>query len=110
MAGNRNGTSIQRVRPQNMTASPAQMDTAAGPQSVLLVELSASGALVDIAVPPPEGSFVTLVCGPLHRSACVAWAEGQRCSVDFVMPLTSAQVAAVFAPNVPPMVSAGRQG
>lgn len=86
-----------RVRPRRKSFQPAELDTAAGPLRVHVLDLSETGALIDAARPPALDSFVTLICGSLRRSARVAWVNGTRLGVRFVMPLSAAQVDDVLA-------------
>ena len=88
---------VERARPRRKLFQPAELDTAAGRGRVHLIDLSETGAQLNGAATPAEGSFVTLVCGALQRSARVAWVRGTRFGIRFVLPLTTAQVAGVLA-------------
>ena len=87
---------VQRARPRRKLFQPAELDTADGARRVHLLDLSESGALVSAALPPAADGFVSLICGPLRRSARVAWVKGTRFGIRFVLPLTAAQVDEVL--------------
>lgn len=100
MADGKEDARADRARPRHKLFQPAELETAAGQQRVHLLDLSQTGALVNAAQPPADGSFVTLVCGTLRRSARVSWVKGTRFGVTFVLPLTAAQVAEMLALGV----------
>jgi hypothetical protein len=86
-----------RARPRRKLFQPAELDMAGGRGRVHLLDLSESGAQLNAARPPLQGSFVSLSCGDLRRSARVAWVAGRRVGIAFLMPLTSREVEAVLA-------------
>lgn len=87
---------VTRARPRRKLFQPAELDSAGGTQRIHLLDLSETGAQINAGTPPIAGSFVSLHCGGVRRSARVAWVRGTRCGVTFVMPLTAAQVEAML--------------
>ncbi|HEU0043205.1 PilZ domain-containing protein [Sphingomonas sp.] len=85
-----------RARARRKLFQPAQLDAAGGTRRMHLLDLSETGALANSPEPPPSGSFVSLICGDLRRSARVVWVEGRRFGLAFVMPLSANEVQGVL--------------
>ena len=89
-----------RARPRRKLFQPAELDMAGGRGRVHLLDLSETGAKLNAVRAPLQGSFVSLSCGELRRSARVAWVNGRRVGITFLMPLTTREVEAVLALGV----------
>lgn len=85
---------LLRATPRFKLFQPSEMRVGTERFRVHLLDLSASGALVNHASPPPIGSVVQLDCAGALRLARVMRHEGTRFGVQFLAPLTDAQVAA----------------
>lgn len=57
-----------------------------------VLNISATGALVHYAAPLAVGTFIQIDCGGAVKSARVIRCDDQRCGVQFIVPLTQAQL------------------
>ncbi|SEN23300.1 PilZ domain-containing protein [Sphingomonas gellani] len=90
-----NGRALRAARRRKLF-QPAELRHGDMTQRVHLLDLSTSGGLVHITAPPPAGAIVTISCGPLSRSARVAWSAERRIGVAFVRALSDRELEAVI--------------
>jgi hypothetical protein len=92
-----------RRAPRRKLFQPAELRQGTTVQRVHLLDLSTAGGLIHLTTPPAAGTIVMLACGPLSRSARVAWAGERRIGIAFVLPLSEAEVAAVATGSAKPV-------
>ena len=86
---------LLRAEPRHKLFEPTTMQCGAQRLRVHLLDVSATGALVHHAAPPPIGALVLIDCCGARRSARVMRAEGSRFGVQFTIPLTGGQIASL---------------
>jgi hypothetical protein len=83
-----------RAQPRRKVFSPVWLDTASGRHRAHLLNLSAIGAGVHARCDHRAWSRVTLGTDGHAIEARVTWAEGERCGVKFLRPLTADELKA----------------
>jgi len=83
----------QRTRPRSKVSLPGNLVTPAKSQSVVLVDVSVTGAKVSGTNLPAAGEFVRLSTGKSIVFGTVAWCEDEECGLTFDHRLTDAEVA-----------------
>lgn len=83
----------QRTRPRSKVSLPGNLVTPAKSQSVVLVDVSATGAKISGSNLPAVGDFVRLSIGNSVAFGAVAWREGEECGLAFDHRLTDAEVS-----------------
>ena len=91
----RSGKVIRRAQRSKLFA-PAELRSATGLQQGFLLDVSISGGQIHVGRPPAAGTIVTVTCGRVTRPARVAWVEGRRTGLAFIMPLDASEVAHVM--------------
>lgn len=91
------GARQRRVAPRRKLFLPTEMRVGGKAERVHLLDLSRSGAQVHHAAPPAIGAIIQIDCGGQLRSAHVVRRQGARFGVQFVIPLSEAQVEAAIA-------------
>ncbi len=86
-----------RNRPRFKLFQPATMVIDGRLTRVHLLDLSASGALIHHAAPPPAGIVVKLECAGRMRMARIVWSQGTRFGISFALPLSDHQVTDALA-------------
>lgn len=93
------GQAERRVAPRAKIFQPAELvrgDPHGPSERVHLLNLSTSGALVYGRSAIEAGARVHLTCGFSFGAARVTWSNGQRFGVQFDVPLSELQIAAVL--------------
>lgn len=85
---------LLRATPRFKLFQPTEMRVGPERVRVHLLDLSATGAMVHHTEPPAIGAVIQLDCAGATRLARVMRWEGKRFGVQFLAPLTEAQVAA----------------
>ncbi len=93
-SGGRIGARQMRGAPRRKLFLPTMMRLDGEPVRVHLLDLSCSGAQVHRAAPPAVGTTIQIDCGGQLRSARVVRRQGDRFGVQFLIPLSEAQVEA----------------
>lgn len=83
------------------------LETVQGTQKAILKNVSATGAMLEIAELPTVGADGIFKCAALDCFGTIAWAHGRWCGVAFDEPITHAEVLqvrkvsdqAAFAPD-----------
>lgn len=65
----------------------AHLEVEGQQHEVRIRDLSASGALIESADPPPVGGAVQLHCGDTSLDGRIAWTDGSWCGLEFSEPL-----------------------
>ena len=65
---------------------------------VHVVNLSTSGLMLRSDAPPATGTIAIFDLGIAERRGRVVWCEQDRCGVQFLVPLTDAELDALTAP------------
>lgn len=86
-----------RGKPRIKLFEPTELRTGLGAARAHLLNLSATGALVHTATPPPPGTTVHLRVGDTTRAARVVWAQGSRIGTAFRVPLADREVDALVS-------------
>ncbi|MCP3735007.1 PilZ domain-containing protein [Sphingomonas sp. RP10(2022)] len=89
-ASRRDGVRHKVFVPTTMTVHLAR-------ERVHLLDLSAHGALIHAAAPPPKGMSIRIECAGRLRRARVMWAGATRFGVAFTLSLSDDQLAAALA-------------
>jgi hypothetical protein len=63
-----------------------------GERTALVLNLSISGAMVEMPLPPRTGAPVILHCGALEVEGEVVWQQPQLCGIRFLSPIDDAEV------------------
>lgn len=85
-------TTGRRSAPRVRLSVPARIETIRGFYRVTLVNLSRTGAQIEIEDLPAIGSDVVLKCGTIDAFATVRWARGGRCGLHFDEPIDQTDV------------------
>ncbi len=67
---------------------------------VHVVNLSRSGLMLRSDAPPPRGTMAIFDLGVAERRGRVVWCERDRCGVQFMVPLTDAELTMLMEPSV----------
>lgn len=79
-------TAGKRSAPRARIGLQATLETLDSRRSVLLENLSATGARIQLADPPRPGSDVIIQCGKIDVMARVIWASRDTCGIHFDDP------------------------
>lgn len=66
---------------------------------VHVVNLSTSGLMLRSDAPPPTGTTAIFDLGIAERRGRVVWCQKDRCGVQFLIPLTDAELDLLTAPS-----------
>ncbi|VXC53262.1 PilZ domain-containing protein [Sphingomonas sp. AX6] len=66
---------------------------------VHVVNLSSSGLMLRSDAPPAVGTVAIFDLGAAERRGRVVWCDTDRCGVQFMVPLTDAELDALMAPS-----------
>lgn len=66
---------------------------------VHVVNLSSSGLMLRSDAPPSVGTVAIFDLGVAERRGRVVWCDTDRCGVQFMVPLTDAEMDALMAPS-----------
>jgi hypothetical protein len=88
MPAPRNPREWQRVS----VSLPAELFSLEGQRLVLVVNLCAQGAMVEMTLPPRLGSEVMLFCGGIETGGSIVWQRPQHCGVRFHAPVDEADI------------------
>lgn|GEM_PF-6831498 len=64
-----------------------------------VVNLSTSGMMLRSDVAPAPGTIAIFDLGSVERRGRVVWSDSDRCGVQFMVPLTDAEMDALMAPS-----------
>ena len=84
----------RRAAPRARIYLPARIQTLNGNQPAELIDLSATGAKVEVRDVPRIGSGAVMKCGPIDAFAQVVWNGAQQCGLEFDEPLSEAMILA----------------
>lgn len=90
-------TASLRAKPRLKIFHPTEMRLRTDRVRVHLLDLSATGALVHCAAPPPLGTMVEIECGGTQRKARVVRSEGPKFGIQFFVALTDDELRATIA-------------
>lgn len=96
---------VQRGRrqfPRLRLAMPARLITLADEVPAMLVDLSRSGAAVQLRSPPSAGCDAILTWGRYEGFGRICWSEHGLCGMAFDSPLPEAVVLATRSLELPP--------
>ena len=79
-------TTGKRSSPRARIGLQATLETLESRRSVLLENISATGARIQLADPPRPGSDVIIQCGQIDVMARVTWASRDTCGIHFDDP------------------------
>ena len=96
VTGLMDGSHHLRATPRYKLFEPTELTVGALEMRVHMLNLSSGGALIHGAEPPTPGTRVRLRCGPTFLSAKVAWTNGSRFGLTFLVPLNDNQVKGVL--------------
>ena len=78
------GEALGRRRKQRARIGlPAVIDTLFGSRRVVLLNISQSGAMIELTGAPKVGSDVIVKCGSIDAMAVVVWVGSGRCGLTF---------------------------
>lgn len=109
MTGLLDGSHHLRATPRYKLFEPTELVVCGPKLRVHMLNLSVGGALIHGAEPPTSGTRVRLRCGLDHLSAKVAWTNGSRFGLTFLVPLNDNQVTLVLAEQERLAASASRR-
>ena len=88
------GGTLQKRNPRrSRVLLRALLESASGQQEVRIRDISARGALLEAADPPPLGEEVRLSCGDSSPKGKVAWRNEVLAGVEFTEPLGGSLLA-----------------
>lgn len=85
-----------RMAARQKLFAPTTLHVGEASQRAHLLDISAGGARLHAAAPPPLRALVLLDCAGKRRAARVMWRDGAKIGLRFVVPLSAADVAAAI--------------
>jgi hypothetical protein len=73
---------------------PGALVSLEGERMVLVLNLCAEGAMIEMTMPPRLGSEVMLFCGGIEAGGSVVWQGSQHCGIRFHFPVEDCEIDA----------------
>ena len=73
---------------------PGDLVSLEGERMVLILNLCAEGAMIEMTMPPRLGSEVMLFCGGIEAGGSVVWQGSQHCGIRFHFPIEDCEIDA----------------
>ena len=81
-----------RIAHRIPVAIPGDLFSLEGERTALILNLSVSGAMVEMPLPPRTGAQVILHCGAIEVEGEVVWQQPLLCGIRFFAPVDEAEV------------------